>query len=88
MVVVRERGHGRGGRRHGLVDRSPGKRRQAKFAVGMSREPCFSFSSPMHGFCGVAEINEAELRQSRAERAEACTGLSLRLLRRMSRWLE
>lgn len=82
MVVVRERGHGRGGRRHGLVDRSPGKRTLAKFAVEMSRELCFSFSSPMHGFCGVAEINEAEQRQSRAE---ACTGLSSRLLRRMSR---
>lgn len=65
----------------------PAKRTLARFAVGMSRELCFFlFRSPMHGFCGVVEVNQgrAEAGQSRAEQRPA-PGLSSRLLRRMSR---
>lgn len=82
MVVVRERGRGRGWRRHGRGDRSPGDEDAGEACSrDVARAVLLSlFRGPMHGFCGVAEIND-ELRQ---RAAEACTGLSSRLLRRMS----
>lgn len=52
---------------------APATRTLARLAVEMSREPCFClFRGPMHGFCGVAEIND-ELRQ-RAEQQRPAPG--------------
>lgn len=84
VVVVRERGRGRGRRRHGRGDRCPGDEDAGEAGSrDVARAVLLSVSRPNARVLWCCRDQRRAEAEGRA--AEACTGLSSRLLRLMSR---